>query len=146
MIFIVLLLKIVWNEVQNRITKLKQKFGEFEISHTKYHDALEEEAAIDDSEEYFSKVQLNYIENLSVINKYVKANKQDVSSASSREQSSVQPASSDSLSRQEVMDLMHLPKVEIEVFSGDPLKYHCFMSVFDEHVHPHKVSDKLKLT
>ena len=60
------------DEVRNRIAKLKEKFNEFEKAHDKYHDELQEDAAIDESEEYFSKVQLSYIENLTVINKYVR--------------------------------------------------------------------------
>ena len=44
------------------------------------------------------------------------------------------------------MTLMNLPKVEIDIFSGDPMQYHTFIASFDQNVDKILQSDQLKLT
>ena len=52
-------------EVMNRLEKAKELFKEFEKSHEKYHDTLTEDEAIDESDEYFDKVNDSYIKSIS---------------------------------------------------------------------------------
>ena len=129
--------------VRARMPKLKCKFGEFEKAHLKYHDALgDDEDKIEESEEYFSKAHDAYVQSLTSFHKWLK---QQPAEDSVRKSSDASASSENFVSRSEMMNIMHLPKVEIETFSGDPLRFHSFMAVFDEHVHQHTVSQKLKL-
>ena len=55
-------------------------------------------------------------------------------------------SSTDSLSDKDSLMLMNLPKVELETFDGDPLKYHSFFAVFDENVDSLSQEGATKLT
>ena len=38
------------------------------------------------------------------------------------------------LTRKELLEVLNMPKIEIEIFEGDPLKYNSFINVFKEQV------------
>ena len=46
----------------------------------------------------------------------------------------------------QLLTTLNLPKVEIEKFEGDPLKYHSFMACFNENVDKVVTDDTVKLT
>ena len=52
----------------------------------------------------------------------------------------------DDLSREELMAIMNLPRVELDVYDGDPLKYHIFMAAFDQNVDQIVQDGNIKLT
>jgi len=130
--------------VKNKLPKLKCKFDDFEKAHLKYHEALgDDDEKIDESEEYFCKAHDVYVQSLSSFNKWVKQQSEDV--PENGKAPKVIAGAEAFVSRSEMLSIMHLPKIEIETFSGDPLRFHSFMAVFNEHVHNHNVSKKLKL-
>lgn len=130
------------NEVTNGLARLKEKFRDFETSHNDYHSVLEDETEIDTSDIYFFDVQDNYIAAL----KSVKAWFEDQSRVKVQERDDVSVSSSDGLSHKELLTLLNLPKVELEPFDGDPLKYHSFVAVFDDNVDSILQDGRTKLT
>ena len=52
----------------------------------------------------------------------------------------------DDLSREELMAIMNLPKVELDVYDGDPLKYHIFMAAINQNVDQVVQDGNIKLT
>ena len=52
----------------------------------------------------------------------------------------------DSFSRKDILSLMNMPKVELQIFSGDPLHYHEFIQTFDHNVYKVCSDGDLKLT
>ena len=53
---------------------------------------------------------------------------------------------SDKVSTREMMGFLNMPKVELEVFSGDPLRYHEFLKSFDLNVDCMASDADMKLT
>ena len=58
--------------------------------------------------------------------------------------SSAQPSSSDI--RDDLVNLLSIPKVVIDKFEGDPLEYQTFIATFDELVHSKTSDNQIKLT
>ena len=82
------------------------------------------------SEEYFATVEDDYVTAFTTAKKWL---------AQARETDKTN----------ELLDILSLPKVDIEQFNGDPLKYQKyneFISIFDEAMHNKSIDDSLKLT
>jgi hypothetical protein len=121
--------------VTEKLSAIKEKFWNFEAAHDAYHDKLEDEDAMEVSETYFTDMHQKYI-------KVVKEAKQWLKSLDVKPEVPVQAASP---STAEMMKMLNLPRVELRCFSGDPLQYYSFLSLFDEHVHSAAVDDSVKL-
>ncbi len=50
------------------------------------------------------------------------------------------------LTRKELLEVLNMPKIEIEIFEGDPLKYNSFINVFKEKVDRRTSDPWVKLT
>ena len=128
-------------ETRQRLENVKQKFIEFEKAHEKYHDELTEEADIDVSDDYFYDVQKTYISALKHVKQWLQDNELD-----KKVKDEKHPATSDEMGRTEILGLMNLPKLELESFDGDPIKFHSFFAAFDEHVDGVTANPRIKLT
>jgi hypothetical protein len=106
------------------VSHLKKTFSEFENLHNKIHADIKEESAEAASDAYFAEVQDKYIAALEDAKAWLKSQDVHTSVESSEDD--------DSKNMHELIALMNLPKVELEVFNGDPLKYHSFMATFEE--------------
>ena len=80
--------------------------------HEVYHDTLEDQDAIEESDKFFFEVQDTYIAALKSATDWIR-------SVGDPDQK-VKPAGDGEISRQEMMSLMNLPKIEIKPFNGDP--------------------------
>ena len=125
-------------EVKNKLKVLKERFTAFERSHETYHSKLVNEAEVDESEEYFEGVEQNYIDAIVKFKDWIKTTE--------REEKPPMKSERDDLSKNELLSLMNLPKLELETFHGDPLHYHHFIAIFEEHVDRATSDGKLKLT
>ena len=105
----------------------KQAFESFEHAHDSFHRTIDSDTEIKDSEEYFATVEDDYVMAVTTAKKWL---------AQARETDKTN----------ELLDILSLPKVDIEQFNGDPLKYNEFISIFDETVHNKSIDDSLKLT
>ena len=117
--------------------ELKGVFRVFELAHEVYAAQVTKESDIEECYKYFQEAQSSYINILKEIKAYI-----EQASRGSPATGSINPANSD----QNIHSLINLPKVEIEVFSGDPLKYHAFIAVFDECVEGNCVDSGARLT
>ena len=120
--------------VVKQLEVLKSTFDDFEAVHYQYHDSLSDEEEIKNSDAYYNLIEAEYIEVVS------KANKWLIDSAAAEV-----PSDHDS-SLSALCAYMSMPSISIDSFSGDPLLYKSFMSVFDETVHSKPVDDSLKLS
>lgn len=50
------------------------------------------------------------------------------------------------VSRSELLTALNLPKLELETFDGDPMTYHSFTAIFNEHVVNCELNPSIKLT
>ena len=50
------------------------------------------------------------------------------------------------VTREDLLNVMHLPKVEVDKFDGNPLEYLTFIAVFDEVVDSTVMDGQVKLT
>ena len=143
--------------VNERLSKMKKSFEEFESSHDAYIQALENdsessEQLLSESEKWFLDAQKEYIVGVRAARAWLK----------SVEVVKVQPSVCDSdsdtdtvasartvthgITSSELSSLLNVPKVELDIFDGDPLKYQSFLAIFDEIVDS-KISDgQIKLT
>lgn len=113
--------------LQEKKDQLKTAFIEFEEAHEAYELCLKEEKDLNESEVYYTEVQNNYIKCLETANEYGHKVKSDIKVS---EESPAKQSDSQSLQ----LAAVNLPKLEIESFNGDPMKYHSFISTFEETV------------
>ena len=120
--------------VDSKLAQIKQTFTEFEGAHVAYHDLLQDEEEIEASEEWFAAVEHDYIVCVKSAKLWLKS------------LSGIEVKDDSSIAREELMSLLSIPKVEIEVFSGNPVQYLSFMAIFDELIGRKAVEDQVKLT
>ena len=126
------------SEVLSSVKEMKQKFIDFEKIHVDIHNQLENETDEEASEQYFLDVQMKYTQALKQANIWlaslVKEEKEDTKDKPVKDtEGGIQQDVS-----QQLLAALNLPKVELDCFSGDPLQYCSFISVFEDTV------DKLK--
>lgn len=126
------------DEVEENSKLLKAKFKEFEAAHETYNGTLASADETDESDLYFYSVQDDYIAALKLAKKWLNG---DDSTPTTNQTSGAQ-----ALNQSDVMSLINLPKIELEVFDGDPMQYHSFMTMFDELVDGVAADDRWKLT
>ena len=124
-------------EVISRLRKLKDSFDIFEKAHDSYHNMLDNPDEVELSDTYFITAQDEYTKVLVKSNAWLKQREFPT------EQSS---KSSDHDINTNLVSVLSLPKVEIESFDGDPLKYHKFIALFEESVEKLVKDDKVRLT
>jgi len=128
-------------EVKKRLESITTKFEAFEKAHEAYHLTLDEVSEeFDNSETYFEETQNRYIESLLSIKGWLKS--EDDVKAKLKAPKTTPDAN---LKQEELISLINLPKVEIESFNGDPLKFHNFFAIFDEHIHSQRCDSSSKL-
>ena len=140
--------------VQERLGKLKDSFDRFEEAHNAYHVALINDTEIENSVQYFYEVESKYIDIVTKAKGWLRAvgvTPNRVSSSDSSQVNSIYGADVSStggtnkISPGELTNLINLPKLDFQKFSGDPLEYHTFITIFEESVKAVK-DKKSKLT
>ena len=114
--------------VISSLDKLKIAFDAFEKFHYNCHDVLDDSTEIEKSERYFAAAECNYMDGDGSARAWLKSIKtRDVYSKQNNDEPSP-PV----LSQKEMLNLLSAPKVELDIFTGDPLLYQTFMAVFEE--------------
>ena len=114
--------------LSEKVVKLKHTFKTVTTIHDQYTDLLTDDNEIEESDKYFNDVQTEYINVLKEV-------KEALSTAESKVKKETSFASNpDEITREELLSLVHMPKLELEVFNGNPLKYHQFAKAFDQNV------------
>ena len=100
-----------YSSVPELVSKLKQNFAEF----TSVHDQVVSKESDENVEhdKYFDEVQCNYVNALCKAKSIMHTNTTVIGQSDNDD-----------------FNLLSLPKVELEVFTGDPLKYHAFIKSF----------------
>ena len=122
--------------IDDEIVKLKELFRKFKLAHDAYHEKFTQDEDIDESEAYFYDEQKEYISSLNSFKVYCK---------STQVKTEITADDSD-LSRNELLRLLNLPRVELENFSGNPLHFHQFIRAFDVNVDKICQDSDLKLS
>jgi hypothetical protein len=127
--------------IEEKKDQLKNAFRDFELSHETYETHIKEEKDKDDSEEYFAEVQAAYVNSLKAANDYKRV-------VSSRQVESLSNEATVTANTNIELKIaaMNLPKLEIEPFNGDPMKYHSFMATFQETVEKYCEDGGARLT
>ena len=121
--------------VQNRLDCIKKSFSEFEAAHDIYHNALEIDNDIEASDAWFDAVQTAYVAGVKAAKVWLKT-KAHVDP----------PADASTVTREDLLNYMHVPNVELDKFDGNPLEYLTFIAVFDEMVDRRVADAQVKLT
>jgi hypothetical protein len=129
------------DELTARLPNLKDKFAEFTKVHETFHKDLTEEKDIDDSEEYFEKAQNDYIEAVLTLKKWLATFKEQKPETIVKEDAN--PVKD--FNAVDLISLTNVPNLEIENYDGNPMRYHNFMSVFDNHFHNTRLAPSAKL-
>lgn len=128
--------------VEGSIETIEKRCTDFESSHKEYYNTLVEEAEKDEADTYFDEVEENFIKSILFIRNWLEEHSTD-----GQRTFEEKPKNKDTeLSRAELLSIMNLSKLELETFSGDPLSYHNFMAVFDEHVEKATTDANIKLS
>ncbi|XP_014668800.1 PREDICTED: uncharacterized protein LOC106810050 [Priapulus caudatus] len=115
--------------VTSCLEMLSVAFDELEAAHYEYHDTLEEEGTQEESQSWLDGIQSRYVAGVKSARAWLREQTPPQSEEEGGEHD-----------KQSLLNLIIIPKVEIEVFTGDPLQYQTFMAIFDEAVH-NKCSD-----
>ena len=111
--------------VQEEIRTLKELFVEFKNICDHLCD-IDDDAKVDEHDEYLFQEQAIYVEVLENANVYVSETKVE---PNVRGKDPVED-----ISREELMLLLNMPKLELDTFSGDPLEYYQFIQAFEQNV------------
>ena len=126
--------------VKQTLEKLRSAFDEFQKSHDTYHNILMQDntladSDIDASDDWYSKVVANYSDGMAAAIAWLnKADSDDVTG----------PCKDTQDMHTELIDMLSMPKTELDVFNGDPLEFQSFMAVFDETVDCKKIDDQVE--
>ena len=112
--------------VDDDVIKLKEFFKKFTQTHNEYSDTLTEDEDIDESDTYFYHLQSDYISALDLTKGLDKHNVKIEAPSFSN--------AAEDLSRNDLLRLVNLPKVQLEIFDGNPLHFHQFMRAFQINV------------
>ena len=105
--------------VNQTLEKIRSAFDEFQKSHDTYHIMLMQDDTladndIDASDDSYSKVVANYSDGMAAANKWL--NKADSDGING-------PRKDSQDMHAERIDMLSMPKTELDVFSGDPLEF-----------------------
>ena len=127
-------------KVTRKINSLKQMLAEIEAKEVVQEEIrtlkeenicdhlcdIDDDAKVDEHDEYFFQEQAIYVEVLEKANVYVSETKVE---PNIRGKDPVED-----ISREELMLLLNMPKLELDTFSGDPLEYYQFIQAFEQNV------------
>ena len=144
--------------VRDRLQKLKEAFRDLEASHDLYHETLTEDADIDTSEQWFRTVQNDYKRGVDFAHQWLDsmtvpniasasaaATAATVSAPETHKSNDSDTVNADTL-HQDLVNVLNVPRLEIDKFSGDPMQYQTFMNAFDDLVDSHISEGRVKLT
>lgn len=134
------------DEVTARLAVLKAKFRDFETAHDNYHCTLVDEDELDTSDQYYYDVQNGYVATVKNCKDWLKAVTNVLQGNGDDDNVSVSSSSTSELSTAEIISVMNMPKVELESYNGDPMRFHAFFAIFDEMVDKTASDDSAKLT
>ena len=124
-------------------SKLKHLFKQFQSSCDEYQNLVESESELDACDTYFAEKQSEYIHLLKLL--------QELSVSSDLNNSalpfnSVPSPDNDSFSKEDLIQNINLPKVELQSFDGNPVHYHTFIQSFKANVDKICSNPETKLT
>lgn len=131
-------------EVRSKFDKIKKVFEEFEEAHESFHATVTEEDAVDESEEYFYKVQKDYVQAITSIKAWLTSEDRKAPAVGVTPPA-VQIKNED-ITRSELLGIINMPSVKLDEFDGDPLQYHSFFAIFDERVDRVTTDGRVKLS
>ena len=114
-------------QVSDLLRDINKAFKEFGKVHDSFHEKFDNETDKQESEDYFNDIDSRYVEVL----REVKIRENNIGKKDSN---------------LALAQVLSLPRVDIEIFDGDPMRYHSFMSLFDECVDKVTDDNQTKLT
>ena len=125
-------------KVNSQLLIVKANFYDFEEYHEKYHATLKQDSEISASDTYFENVEDEYCTVLDSANGFIKERSSD---------KKLDDYKNESVNAMQCLtSQLSLPALSLETFSGDPLRYKEFMSIFDDSVHNKPLGDDVKLS
>ena len=126
--------------VSEYLGKLSEAYSDLEVAHYLYHDSLEKQEDIEASEKWFASSMDKYRDSVKEARAWLKSTK------SSSSESASSSTNDSSMIKPDILTLLNAPKVEVETFTGNPIEFKTFMSIFNESVGNTSLSDQSKLT
>jgi hypothetical protein len=115
------------DKIEGCLEVIEEKFDNFEKAHREYCADLTEDAELEEADLYFEAAEKEFVESLLFIRNWLDSN----STIDKKPATSMKPDGPDTA---ELLNVMNLPKLELQHYDGDPLAYHNFLAAFDEHV------------
>ena len=138
------------DKVVSKLEKLRASYITFEEVHTEYHDLLTEDKDLDNSDKWMDNVTSNYNAGIKKARDFLKSighiSSVKVTPDPTPAPDAAATAGATAMSNVDVINVLSIPKVELEVFSGNPSHYSSFMAVFDESVASKVTDDQQRLT
>ena len=107
------------------LLKLRDAFDGLEDLHVVHCETITEDAKVKERQAWFNKIEKDYITNVKEVRNWLKSELMTVNHKGRK------GLDSESCS---FLRLINAPKIELDVFNGDPLRYQVFIALFDEAV------------
>ena len=134
-------------QVRDRLNKVKVTFNELEYAHEAFQQTFTTDAEFDQSESWFADAQRSYISSIKSAKQWLGDDDKPVSVKSKVTTVTGATQSSSAQSHNtELINLLNIPKLEIDKFDGNPKEFQSFVAIFDEGVTSKVSDDQIKLT
>ena len=120
----------------------KAAFKDFEAAHDIVCKTLTTEAEIEKNADYFSNAELNYIQAIAMANEWLNPKNDDVFD----DKIAPTPVTDPSIMQAHMIDILNKPRINIDCFTGDPIQYNEFITVFDQAFCSDAFSVQVRLT
>ena len=151
--------------IQQRLIKMQKSFDIFEVINNAHMKTLTDDKDLEDSESWFSEVENRYIAGVKAARKWLKENVPDFDAViqnpyypvgsgtvpADTVPGAAGPANTSATAvpvadNTDVINMLSIPKLKLDPFSGDPLEYPSFIAIFDDSVANKVSDDQVKLT
>ena len=139
--------------ISQNVDKLKDLFKTFEIAHEEYHDILKTDKEMDTSEDYFDKVQDEYTSVLNFAKDSLTSGKNTPTparppavTAEPADQADQAAGAMHDMAKSELLSLLNIKRAKLDVYDGDPMRFHEFTKAFDLNIDKVTQDSDLKLS
>ena len=128
------------NKAKAHLSVLKNVFEEFEFAHDKYVNSLTNDDMLNENEVYFSQAEESYISAVASATNWLYPSVNGERQGSNVRNENVE----NEILKNHMIDIMNKSRINIECFSGDPLHFSEFWSVFNQTYNSDAFDDQVR--
>ena len=135
-------------QTKAKLEEMKKDFDDLELTHGEYIGSVDTHEDMGVNEKWFQEVESSYIGAVRSAKAWLRSRQSQTESASDKPDKKTHNTlinNNGSIDIAQLIRVLSTPPEEIPKYDGDPMKYHSFMSIFDERIHTKTNDNKYKL-